>query len=105
MLGKPKIPKKIAEARIYQLIGTRTGISDVDERSDEIIELIKTDNGLLNKLKRFSEDDLVEQDGNILKNYVGAYISKALAEEEKVLICRFLLRGGWFVAWFCTRGI
>lgn len=75
--------EKIDEARIYQLIGERTGLSEVDERSDEIIELIKTDNGLLNKLKSFSEDDLVEEDGNILKNYVGAYISKALAEEEK----------------------
>ncbi|WP_228062387.1 DNA cytosine methyltransferase [Streptococcus sp. 19428wA2_WM07] len=75
--------EKLVDTRIYQLIGTTTGIEKVDERSEEIIDILKSDDDLLDKLRKFSEQDLAGQDGNIIKNYVGAYISESLIKEEK----------------------
>lgn len=67
---------------LLRLIETPTGILDVDERSKNIVDLIKSDENLINKFSTFTEQDLSDKEGNILKNYIGSYISK-LNEEEK----------------------
>lgn len=67
---------------LLSLITTPTGIVEVDERSKKIVELIKSDESLVNKFSSIKEQDLFHKDGNIFKNYVGSFIAK-LIEEEK----------------------